>query len=117
MPEDRADGPARPPMTARPGGFGRPGPGGGRGGPRGGIAAMAYAEKPKDVGGAFNRILTYLGRQKSGLIVVLLLVAFSTGLEAAGALPDPDRHRQLHHPEKTGRPGSDRPGAAADLLY
>src|SRR5208282_5625910 len=72
---------ARPPMTARPGGFGRPGPGGGRGGPRGGIAAMAYAEKPKDVGGAFNRILTYLGRQKSGLIVVLLLVAFSTGLE------------------------------------
>jgi ATP-binding cassette subfamily B protein len=42
---------------------------------------MAYAEKPKDVGGTFKRILTYLGRQKVGLTLVLLLVAFSTGLE------------------------------------
>ena len=42
---------------------------------------MAYAEKPKDVGSTFKRILTYLGRQKGGLIAVLLLVAFSTGLE------------------------------------
>jgi ATP-binding cassette subfamily B protein len=81
MPEERKDPPAGPAVAARPAGFGRPGPGGGRGGPRGSIAAMAYAEKPKDLGSTFKRILTYLGRQKGGLIAVLLLVAFSTGLE------------------------------------
>jgi len=81
MSEERTDRTSRPSRAAKPVGFGRPGPGGGRGGPRGSIAAMAYAEKPKDVGGTFKRIMAYLGRQKSGLIIVLLLVAFSTGLE------------------------------------
>ncbi|MGD0153081.1 MAG: ABC transporter ATP-binding protein [Thermacetogeniaceae bacterium] len=45
------------------------------------IAAMAGAEKPKNLGGTFKRILGYLGRQRRGLIAVLLLVTFSTGLE------------------------------------
>jgi|GEM_PF-3854093 len=81
MPEERTGRTAGPAVAARPVGFGRPGPGGGRGGPRGSIAAMAYAEKPKDLGGIFKRILQYLGRQRRGLIAVLLLVAFSTGLE------------------------------------
>lgn len=74
MPEEK---PARP---NRPGGFGGPGPGG-HGGPMGGILAMANAQKPKDLGGTFKRILGYLGRQKRGLIAVLLLVTFATGLE------------------------------------
>jgi hypothetical protein len=65
MPEERKDPPAGPAVAARPAGFGRPGPGGGRGGPRGSIAAMAYAEKPKDLGSTFKRILTYLGRQRA----------------------------------------------------
>ena len=80
MPDEKTDRPIRP---VRPGGFGGPAPGGGRGGhgPMSSIAAMAGAEKPKNLGGTFKRILGYLGRQRRGLIVVLLLVTFSTGLE------------------------------------
>jgi len=80
MPDEKTDQPIRP---VRPGGLGGPGPGGGRGGhgPMSSIAAMAGAEKPKNLGGTFKRILGYLGRQRRGLIAVLLLVTFSTGLE------------------------------------
>ena len=57
MPEERTGPPSGPGVTARPAGFGRPGPGGGRGGPRGSIAAMAYAEQRKALADWFEKLI------------------------------------------------------------
>jgi ATP-binding cassette subfamily B multidrug efflux pump len=84
MPDER---PERTGMPDKTGGQVRPDIPGDRGrgghghGPMGSVAAMANAEKPKDLWGTFQRILAYLGRQRRGLIAVLLLVACGTGLE------------------------------------
>lgn len=76
MPEERKERTAGPGKPARPGGLGGP-----QHGPMSSVAAMANAEKPRDLGRTFQRILAYVGRQRRGLIAVLLLVTCSTGLE------------------------------------
>jgi len=62
----------------------RPGPLPGPGGGRGPLAMMGEIKKPKDTRGTLRRLWVYLQRQKMTLLVVVILVAATTGFGLLG---------------------------------
>ena len=77
----------------------RPGPGGGRGGPRG---MMMPHEKPKDTKGTVKRLLKYIGSSKYLMISLLAIVLLITLLGLAGPALQGEAINKLVADDQTG---------------
>ena len=86
----------RPIVTAGPGGPGRGGPMGGR----------MNAQKPKNLGKTVGRLMTYIGKSRLLVIVLLISVLFTTVFDLAGPWLQGEAINTIHFSEIINDDGS-----------